>query len=324
MPCANAGTATECVIRRRSLDSFPFPPKWDGPNSEREAIFKRRGLPFEPNQKALCYPAHPKLPPELSETIWINRQWWETKLRSFPARLYIYFHECAHLEGAKCEPCADRRAGELLKEIGLGVARDARMAALNTLENRSPIRAQNEIAEGFGAKSYGIDSGASWFPPQSRGLEHAERLEGVDASLIAFAHSVAIALNKRGVRVVVGLDGGLRKDAAKQLGYYNSGASEAKTLDQTPHGRGAAEDLMLYPPSAAAPLPDDHPAWETLADMARKAGFTTGADFPKPDRPHVQLKNWRDYVPNFSTTVKVGGIAIAAIAAIIAVAGSKK
>ena len=29
-------------------------------------------------------------------------------------RIWMYLHEVAHCEGAKCEPCADFRAGEML------------------------------------------------------------------------------------------------------------------------------------------------------------------------------------------------------------------
>ena len=95
--------------------------------------------------------------------------------------------------------------------------------------------------------------------------------------------------------------------AAAQLAAYNSGASGARTLDETPHGAGVgmpAEAIDVWPVGFNPRI-----AWEkqpeeikarflAFGSFAEREGFVWGgrwrsARFPNGDQPHVETLNWR-------------------------------
>lgn len=95
--------------------------------------------------------------------------------------------------------------------------------------------------------------------------------------------------------ILVAPDGGLRTDAAKQAMYYAQGNSKAKTLAQTPHGRGAALDLwpVGFNPSKDLKLqPDIKAKFEEMGAIAKgQFDLTWGGDWGW-DFPHVEIKSW--------------------------------
>ncbi len=136
-----------------------------------------------------------------------------------------------------------------------------------------------------------------------RRVRYRERAEGVLPPLVALLD----AWDAEGTHdVMVAPDGGLRTDEARQAGYASSGTSNAATLEDTPHGRGAALDV--YPVSF---LPYISGRWEdvpgpvklefaTFGRFAEARGLKWGgrwssSRFPNGDQPHVELPNWRSY-----------------------------
>lgn len=92
-----------------------------------------------------------------------------------------------------------------------------------------------------------------------------------------------------------------------QLSAYLSGASGARTLDDTPHGAGAtfeAEAIDVWPvgfnPRVAwdAQPADVKAKFLAFGVFAEGRGFVwggrwRGARFPNGDQPHVETKDWR-------------------------------
>lgn len=95
--------------------------------------------------------------------------------------------------------------------------------------------------------------------------------------------------------------------AALQAQAYASGASGARTLDETPHGAGpgfqaAAIDVWPVGFNPRVPWERQPPeivqAFRTFGEFAEREGFVwggrwTGARFPHGDQPHVEVRNWR-------------------------------
>lgn len=95
--------------------------------------------------------------------------------------------------------------------------------------------------------------------------------------------------------------------AAAQLAAYNSGASGARTLDETPHGAGVgmpAEAIDVWPAGFNPRIGWDKQPEEIRARFlafgafAEREGFAWGgrwrsARFPHGDQPHVETLNWR-------------------------------
>jgi len=95
--------------------------------------------------------------------------------------------------------------------------------------------------------------------------------------------------------------------AAAQLAAYNSGASGARTLDETPHGAGIGMPAMAIdvwpvgfnPRVAWEKQPEDiKTKFRIFGELAEREGFVwggrwTGARFPNGDQPHVEIRNWR-------------------------------
>lgn len=65
------------------------------------------------------------------------------------ARLGLLCHEKAHLEGADCESCADRRGGQILKALGVGTDAPAVSMLLNSLVHRDNVKAARDFDEGY-------------------------------------------------------------------------------------------------------------------------------------------------------------------------------
>ncbi len=80
----------------------------------------------------------------------IDPDWWE-QLDTTAGRAAVFCHEWAHIEGAECEDCADRRGGEHLRELGFAV-RDGARTFLDQVHTR-PDSALT-LLEGYG---YGLD-----------------------------------------------------------------------------------------------------------------------------------------------------------------------
>lgn len=100
--------------------------------------------------------------------------------------------------------------------------------------------------------------------------------------------------------LLVGQDGGLRTDAAKQLEYYESGASKAKTLGETPHGRGGAIDVYPVIDGIARGLskhdqgPEVRALFAQIGAFGKARGLVWGGDFKSIyDGPHLEVANWR-------------------------------
>jgi len=115
--------------------------------------------------KACCYPSR--------GMVVIDPAWWAT-VRTLGGRAAVLAHERAHLEGAICEACADKRAGEILSAEGYGL-RDGALEMLTGLCNRSGRGAAEALVSGYDAKgwdgSYGdvprlVREGRGWGPQQ--------------------------------------------------------------------------------------------------------------------------------------------------------------
>lgn len=118
---------------------------------------------------------------------------------------------------------------------------------------------------------------------------HEERAKGVDLRLLAFLEW----WKARGPFTLTVLPGGgFRTDEAEQLANFRSGASRARTLADTPHGRGGALDL--------APLIGSKVDWtdwatfEVMGGLAEDRGLEWGGRWTTlKDGPHIQVPNWR-------------------------------
>lgn len=92
--------------------------------------------------------------------------------------------------------------------------------------------------------------------------------------------------------------GGLRlpSDAAGQAKACQEGLSNACTLADTPHGRGAALDIWpvgFVPTKTYAQQPGMLEKMQEFGRWAASKGWVWGGNWSNPDYPHVELKNWR-------------------------------
>lgn len=103
------------------------------------------------------------------------------------------------------------------------------------------------------------------------------------------------------VTIATDPNGGLRTDEAEQEAYYAQGLSKARTLAETPHGRGAAVDLWpvdFDPNTPWARQPDAIKAeFRAVGAAAKAQGLVWGGDwaslsFPNGDQPHIEIRNW--------------------------------
>lgn len=294
MPC----TATpRCTLKSVPLEEISV--EWDGP------AVGRKALAF-PAQRRIC----------------IDSRFWKS-LRTVDARAAILAHERGHIEGARCESCADFRAGEILRAEGTPTPRDAARAMAGRLENRDANAAASDLLDGFGLDD--VVSGPGY-------LLNASRADGVKAPKVrAFlARLHAEGLTFRGVRysLSVGVDGGQR-DEATQLRLYAQGRQQlsggawvvvdqskvvtnARTLSQTRHGQARAVDVwVLLPDGAPLLFPKQAPAlfdgvYEALGQLGESMGLTWGGRWTTlVDRPHFED-------PSFISTAAAaaGGVAL--------------
>jgi hypothetical protein len=134
---------------------------------------------------------------------------------------------------------------------------------------------------------------------------HRERADGVDGRLLGFLDSWA----KTGpFAIVVPEFGGLRT-LAQQQELYARGRTKpgrivtnAKSVADAPHGRGAAIDVAPFRKDAKsglyAPYYEDVGAFHTIGAFAEAMGLEWGGrwrtdTFPDGDQPHIQVPNWR-------------------------------
>ena len=140
----------------------------------------------------------------------------------------------------------------------------------------------------------------------TRALYHPERLAGVCKPVAEFF--VWWASNGPWP-LVIAPDGGLRTDEKRQAELFATGKSKARTLAETPHGRGGAADA--YPAVVVSDvvkgilLPTSSPeALTRFAEYGELAeahhlcwgGRWTGLFPPHGDMPHVEDPAWRGLV----------------------------
>jgi hypothetical protein len=80
--------------------------------------------------------------------IYLERAYWDS-MKTTQAREAIFAHERGHLEGARCEPCADFRAGEILRREGAVNVRDAARGLFGGLDNRDCVAAAGALVAGY-------------------------------------------------------------------------------------------------------------------------------------------------------------------------------
>lgn len=95
---------------------------------------------------------------------------------------------------------------------------------------------------------------------------------------------------------------GLRTDESEISRLYAIGLSNARTLEQTPHGRGGAIDVHPVEFNPRIPWIDQPSAIKNkfmiFGMYAEGAGYVwggrwRGSTFPYGDQPHIERKDWR-------------------------------
>lgn len=128
-----------------------------------------------------------------------------------------------------------------------------------------------------------------------------ERAEGVRSEL----QDLLLAWEQYGTHdVQIATNGGLRTSQAVQAQLAAEGGSNATSLRQTPHGRGAALDVWpvgfeRYVNGTWQAVPEELRAqFEAFGAFAEGRGFVWGgrwrsAKFPNGDQPHVEIRGWQ-------------------------------
>lgn len=151
------------------------------------------------------------------------------------------------------------------------------------------------VAAGLLVTGFGV---ASVLPTASGLVRERERADGVHPALQALLD----AWEREGTHVVViggGEDwppGGLRTDALGQAAAAAVGLSGAMTLQQTPHGRGAALDVWpegFNPRQSFEAQPGMRELMVVFGEWAERKGYAWGGRWTKQDFPHVELRDWR-------------------------------
>lgn len=109
-------------------------------------------------------------------------------------------------------------------------------------------------------------------------------------------------------QITVGVDGGLRTDAALQEQLWKDKKSNARTLRQTPHGRGGAVDLWAYKPGTLRPAfdtkdPETLARYHEIGAAGKAHGLVWGGDWTTlRDYPHLEVPDWESlpYPPRFA------------------------
>lgn len=124
---------------------------------------------------------------------------------------------------------------------------------------------------------------------------YRDRAKGVHPRLVAFLDWWASGFGP--FPLALGNDGGVRADEATQARLYAEGRTKAKTLAETPHGRGCALDL--YPVDVVDArvrlvLDEKDPRWVEFGELAESYGLKWGGRWTSiVDRPHVELPDWK-------------------------------
>ena len=280
MSCAKSPA---CSFEEVPLDAIKV--EWDGPAKGR---------------KAVAYPNR--------RTIYLDSTFWKS-LRSVDARAAILAHERGHIEGAKCEPCADYRAGVILAREGTQTPRDAARALAGRLDNRDGDAAANALLDGFGLDEV---QGPGY-------LMNASRADGVEAPLrqfLAQLHREGLYVNGVTYSLTVGVQGGVRTDS-EQLALYRQGRAQlsddswvitdaskvvtnASSSRNGKHGQRKAVDVWVVMPDGApllfksqAPALFDA-AYAALGAKGEARGLTWGGRFQLasgPDLPHFEINS---------------------------------
>lgn len=134
-------------------------------------------------------------------------------------------------------------------------------------------------------------------------VRHRDRADGVHPDLqwlldqweVEGSHTIVIAGGDDWP-----YSGGVRVDETSQAAAAGAGLSKASTLQDTPHGRGAALDIWPegFNPHRGFDDPDQLEGAQQLmhvfGEWAESKGFTWGGRWQRPDEPHVEITNWRD------------------------------
>lgn len=130
-----------------------------------------------------------------------------------------------------------------------------------------------------------------------------DRADGVDLRLLWLldewerygSHVVRIAGGTYGGHTYIG---GVRTPA-QQLAQFNAELSKAPTPRDAPHCHAGALDVwpLGFVPSRSfeeQPVPADYQGmFRVFGEFAKARGFEWGGEWPSPDMPHVQVKDWR-------------------------------
>ncbi|RJS26082.1 hypothetical protein DRW03_06380 [Corallococcus sp. H22C18031201] len=123
---------------------------------------------------------------------------------------------------------------------------------------------------------------------------HRERAAGVDARLLAFLDWWEV---HGAFPLVVADKGGRRTSEAEQAALYARGVTKARTLAETPHGRGGALDLVPYDVERRVGLyegPGVAAQYAAMGAAAKAQGLVWGGDWTSiKDMPHVEVADWR-------------------------------
>lgn len=207
---------------------------------------------------------------EFLNQVWVDKAFWDT-IPDSRAQLGLLCHEFAHLEGARCEECADRRGGQILASVGVEGEPAAEMLA-RFLEHRDGAAAAANFLGGY----YGEND--------SRHADGAKVAGGtVDAAGLCKApvlsfHSGETPQDRRAKAALRGIDFGACRWC---------------------HLEGPA----LAPSEAGLPYPvaDSLRRWHDrehalLAAGLRRstadAGMDRGADAPKPSAEAIAQELW--------------------------------
>lgn len=130
---------------------------------------------------------------------------------------------------------------------------------------------------------------------------HRERADAL-APALALALDAYAQSGPWPIVVVDGLRAGTDA-AARQASYFASGASKARTLGETPHGRGGAFDFAVVKQAAGDAVVSTYPADENPSLYAsvgawfEARGLTWGGRWSSfganGDAPHIEVPNWR-------------------------------
>ena len=140
-------------------------------------------------------------------------------------------------------------------------------------------------------------------------VQNRERADGVHPDLLAFLDWWS---SNGPFAILVAPEGGVRRDAAKQQRYFEKGLSKARTLAQTPHGRGGAIDCWpvgFNPSLALDKQPDIDAKFKEFGRIAVARGFTWGGSWTWKDLPHMELKAWGKLPYPMVTNFGLSGLA---------------